>query len=235
MNTKNDTPPNLASDPRYAAAAAKLGELQADLNTLTARGDAVLTALNNAATNSPRRADAIEAAAYRLLGKDAGASSDANARLLREEFAELVEKKQVLVVAIRLQREVLANLRAEVSRNCIAQVLPTHREMVRNIVDCLVALDMAVTAEHELRNKLHQGDIVFGDLRPMPMPKLGRLSDENSRASAYLIECFEYGFIGLDEVPKHLHLFALAKTTTPAPRAKAKAVATANQDGWHSL
>lgn len=234
MNPKETTLPSLADDPQYTAATAKLVELQVDLNMLETRSSALLIELNSIASHSSRGGDAVDAAARRLLGIDTGTSPHGRASEVREALAEVFEKKQVLIAAIRIQREELAKLRQEVSRTCIAKVLPAHRELVRNIVDCLRALDLAQQAEHELRDGLFSRDIALGELRAMPISKLGRLADHNSRVSAYFLECYEQGFIALDEVPKHLRELALAKTAKPAQQAKAVTVAADPAD-WRSL
>lgn len=223
MNAKETTLPSLADDPQYASAAAKLIELQVDLATLETRNDAALAELNSIASNPTPRGDAVDSAARRLLGMDDGASPAGRAGQLREALAEMFEKKQVLQAAIRLQRKELATQREKVSRTCIARVAPAHRELVRRIVGCIKELDLAQQAEHDLREALSLRDIALGDLRAMPVPKLGRLADDSSRLSAYLIECFEYGFIAMDELPKHLHELARAKTAKPMRPAKAVA------------
>lgn len=232
MNTKAHTLPNLSEHPQYVAALAKLNELQEDLITVGARCDTVVSRLNDVVTNLHRGSNAIEVAAHRLIGNDVGESDGSIASRLREELAELAERKQILTAAVRLQREAVAKVHAKASKDCIAQVLPAHHATVRNIISCLVSLDAAQALESELRDNLLMRNIQLGDLRPMPVPKLGRLIDPASRVSEYVIECFEFGIIGIDDVPKHLRPFALARTAKRA--APVKAAATEERDGWGS-
>jgi hypothetical protein len=220
--------PNIKDVPEYAAAAAKLTELKTEQAKATARLNAVQGQLN--AAGQPRKVDAIQNAAYKLLGRDTS-SPGTNAAGLREELAALTETKQVLDAAETIQRETLATVRDTASKACIAQILPTHKAMVQAIVKCLRDLDAALTTEHDLIDGLYQNDILLGELRPMPLRGLGRLTDENSRASAYLIEAFEHGFVGLGALPENLHSWARAKTAKPTP---AIVTRRAKADGWHA-
>jgi hypothetical protein len=222
------TLPNLIDTPAYAEAAAKLTELQTDLNKANDRHDAVLSALNADAINPPRRIDAIEAAAYKLLGgKDTSTGQTASA--LREELATLTETRQVLTAAIGIQRGIVSTLQGIAARACIEVVLPDHKKMVKEIARCLLALDAALTAEHDLTDGLFERNITLGELRPMPLTGLGRLADSNSRAARWLLEAFEYDFINMGEVPDKLKPWAKARKHKPTP---APAPVVADAAGW---
>lgn len=234
MNTKTKLIlPNLTDDPAYAAAVAKYTELQGKMNAANARYDAVIGELNVLATNPSRRINVIEAAAYKLLGiGTAGASAGANASALRSELSDLAEDRQVLTAAVSIQKEIVTVMKGEVSRRCIAPLLPIHREMVRECVKRALALDEALDAEHRLRDELFMRNISLGELRPMPMVGFGKTRDENSRVSAYLIEARVYGFIDIGEVPERLRPYAKAKMATAMPAEQTPAVATRDAADW---
>ena len=63
----------------------------------------------------------------------------------------------------------------------------------------------------------------------MPLHGFGTLSDPNSRASGFVLEAFEYGFIGLDEVPASIRDWARAKKAKPA---RTEPVRAGDSDGW---
>lgn len=225
--------PNLADDPTFAAAAAKYVELQGRLNGANARHALVISELNAAAATPGRRVNAVESAAYTLLGIDGGAVSvGANTARLREEFADVTEDRQVLAAAVEIQKGIVANLRAEVSRRIIAGLLPAHRQMVRNIIKCVTDLDAALAVEHDLRDELFQRNIGLADMRAMPMAGFGRLADPNSRASAYLIEACEHGFIDISELPEKLQPLARAKVAKPTPAPQPAKRSAARAEGW---
>lgn len=221
--------PNLDGDPEYSAAAAKLAELQTELGEISARRDVVLGQLNIAASAPPRRADAVTAAAYRLLGAT-DSTPGANASGLRQELVALDESLAVHTEAVRIQRGVVAGLQVVASRRIIGEVLPRHKELVQRITKCIMDLDAALSAEHDLREALFERDIRLGELVPMPLSYHGLLRDPHSRASNYLIEACARGFLGLGELPENLRDWAKAKKA-PAPPTMMRAVKKV-ADGW---
>ena len=221
--------PSLGDDPAYAAAAAKLTELQVQLSAASARRDAVLAELNRLAVGPQSRLDSIVAKARQLLGGDS-TTQGADAAALRAELVELSEHASVLAAAIALQKETVQTFRATVSRRLVGELVPTHRALVREIAKRIVALDEALAAEAALRDELFQRDILLGALRPMPLSGFGRLRDENSRCAAYLVECVEFGFLGVGDLPPNLHESARAKLRRDPPPAPTRS--KANADGW---
>lgn len=230
MTTESKTTlPSLADDAQYSDAMAKLTSLQTELGRLSARRDVVLGQLNIAASAPPRRADAITAAAYRLLGAT-DSTPGANAGALREELGALDESLAVHVEATRLQRGIVTGLQVEASRRIIAGVLPRHKELVREIAKRIKDLDAVLAEEHDLREALFERDIHLGELVPMPLSYHGLLRDPHSRASNYLIEACARGFLGLGELPENLRDWAKAKKA-PAPPTMMRAVKKV-ADGW---
>lgn len=229
MATDKAKIPNLDGDPEYSAATAKLTELQTELGRLSARRDAVLVQLDTASAPS-RRADAITGAALKLLGATDSTPAFAPG-VLREELGALGEGLAVHTEAVRIQRETMTALQVEVSRRIIAELMPRHRELVREIAKRILDLDAALSAEHDLREVLAERDIRLGELCPMPLSYHGLLRDPYSRAAGYLIEACARGFLDLDDLPENLRELARAKKAPPPTPTVMRAVKKL-ADGW---
>lgn len=220
--------PDLMQDAAYASARGKMTELQAELSASGARRDAVLTELNAAAARPASAMDGVMEKARRLLGRETTIPG-AGIAALRAELGELDEHIAVLRAAVDIQRQAVEALREETSRRLVAELLPTHRAMVREIAKRIAALDEALAAEHGLRDNLFQQGIATGALRPMPMPGFGRLSDENSRCAAYLLESVQFGFLDVADLPANLQPAAQAKLRRDPPPAPTP---RKENDGW---
>lgn len=223
--------PNLTDDAAYAAAKAKLTELQAEVSKATARRNEVLGLLNDAAQNPSSRLSLITQKAYQLLGGDS-TSPDANTSALRAELAALSETVAVHTEAVRIQREAVEKLHAQASKHVIAEALPHHKQMVREIIKQITALDTALEAERELRQGLVDAGVYLGEVRPMNLPGFGRIADVNSRAAQYLIETCEYGYISVNDLPENLRPLARAKLHRDAPVVPMRA--KVDPDGWQA-
>ncbi len=210
--------PNLNDDLAFAEAAAKLAGLQSDMAAANRQHAELLARLNKQAAGPVEQLDAITAKAHQLLGNGAGPSEE-DPITLRAQLARVGEHRQVLDAAIGIQRGAVAKCRSEVSRRVLTEVLPQHRLLVREVAKRLKALDAALSEEYALTDELHRLGFETGSLRSMPIPQLGKLSDPNSRASAYLLECVEFRFLDLVDLPENLQPLGRVKLGAKAPKA----------------
>jgi len=230
MKIENLKLPSLMDDPEYMAAQTKYIELQTNLAAAQKRRDTILNQLNGEGESTPRPS-LIVSAALKLIGRSGAFTPAASAASLRQELSEVTENWRILLEAVSMQKGFLAELRGKVSKGCIENLLPAHREMVREIANCALALDAALSVEYNFREELFQRDIVTSEVRWMPLPGFGRTRDSNSRISAWLIEACEYGFLEIKEIPECLRTWAKAKMAKPTPAAPTPH-AQANIDGW---
>lgn len=101
-----------------------------------------------------------------------------------------------------MQQNAVNSLRAEISALIARDMLPQHQANVRAIVDVLLQLNAALEAEADLRESLKENDVLYsGPIRPMPMPGVGTLRDNQGRMFRYLLECYEYGFVTAGDLP----------------------------------
>lgn len=222
--------PNLMDNPEYATAQTKYVELQTDLVSTQKRYDAIVVHLNGEAGSTARQSS-IVSAALKLIGRSDASTQTVSATTLRQDLGTVGERLQILKEAVAMQKTFLSELRDKVSRKCITDLMPAHREMVREIAKCILALDVALSVEYDFREELVQRDILTGAVRWMPLPGFGRTRDPNSRVSAWLIEACEYGFLDVKEIPECLLSWAKAKMAKPTPAAPATRT-QANIDGW---
>lgn len=85
-------------------------------------------------------------------------------------------------------------------------------------------------AEQAFRDELRDNGILHSSLRAMQPFAIGSLSDSYSRASLYLLECHEFGFIDRGELPEKLRA-----SIPPKPKQQAQPAMPARRtlaDGW---
>lgn len=231
MSAKTITTLSLDDDPQYKAAAAQRNDLLLERGKVETKYYAVLNELNAMSIDPPRRMDAITAAAYKLLGNsNINKTPSENVSALQENLAAYSQQRDVFDVAIQIQRQTIDAARSRASGHVVAQMAPAHRELVREIAKCLMNLDAALAAEHELCDGLREKGVLLGSMSPMPFPRLGRLKDPNSSASAWLLEAVEHGFISVPELPEKLREYGKAKLhkQNPAP----SPALSGDNDGW---
>lgn len=224
MNTKIDI--RLERDPRYAAAKAKLFELQSEVTALDRqRNDADAGLASTIVTHSDRIAS--EASALLSGGPVFVPAREALIRTL----TELTHRLAVVSQAVVMQRQIVDELRGEVGKAIAIDLLPQHKANVAAVFKALIQLNAVAQVHFDLCDSLNQNNVPSsGYIRPMPIPGLGLLSDQYSRASTFVLEAYEYDFITFSEVPDNLKEWAKAKKSKPVRVAQAPAVA--NADGW---
>ena len=216
---------NLARDPRYAAAQARLAELQLEAGVIEQKRSDLYAAIAQQATSDRAKSLTHEAEAL-ISGAEIVARVDLHAQL-----SDAGHRLAVVREAIRLQRDVLTSLQGEISAAISRDLLPKHVENVRHVVDAALALETALAAEAELRDLLHENGVHYSSaIRPMPIPGFGRLSDDQSRISRYLVECVEFGFMRSDELPDIVRDRLPKKASAVAQGA----VGQRPNDGWQS-
>lgn len=207
---------SLSRDPRFPAAQARLTELQVEFNALEAQR----AATHSRAASAPRVRDLVKEEAAALISggapPDAGFSREQDLRTL----AELDHRILVLREALSQQRTIIEALRCEVSRAISQEMKPAHVANVRAVYDALLNLDAALQAEHALRDTLFAEGVLYqSNIRPMNLPKLGMLSDSNSRASSWALDALDHGYVELKELPASLQEAGRAKLGAKAPKA----------------
>ncbi len=216
---------NLNDDPNFAEASALLEKLKAELKEVENLIDENLTSLS--AVQAARR-NRIEEQAHAMLAGQSSAALDASAEAahIRADIEAAQLKRPALRRAIEIQRQSVENLRGELHAKICRELAPKHAELVREIVKRLIDLDVALTAEADLRDAVYHGTGLNWQ-RPMGIPSLGLLRDKYSLTSVYLVECAKTGYLKKSELPAHLHdLVPIPQPakTSPKPRADA--------DGW---
>lgn len=219
----------LQRDPRYVAAEAKLTELKITLNDLERAKDAELAILNGT-TSYKKRQSPIEFAAQQMIYTGAMVAIPESADIVsRKKYEELSDKVSVLRLAVQMQRDAIARLRAEISEKICRELLPLHIKNVKGIVDALLVLNEALEQESDLRASCVHED-VWRDhiIRSMSVPALGLLRDENSRISRYMREAVEFGFVDAADMPEAVRKH-LPKKANPVTRLVQK---LKDNDGW---
>lgn len=216
----------LDRDPRYAAAKAKLIELQLSVVSLESQRSATEAELATAATVtcSPR----ITAEASALLtgvSVENGKQND-----LRGSLAEITHRLAVVRQALKMQREIVDELASEVGAAIARDMLPMHKANVEAVVEAALQLNAALEAECELRDSLFENGVHYQSvIRPMPLPGFGRIADDQSRVSRYLLEAVEYGFVPASSMPD------VVRDRIPKPQKFAppqKPARRSDNDGW---
>lgn len=214
---------NLARDPRYAAAQARLAELQLEAVAIEQKRSDLYAAIAQQANADGTKSLTREAEAL-ISGAEIAARVD-----LRAQLGDADHQLAVVREAIRLQREVLENLRGDISVAISRDMLPQHVENVRCVAEAAIALEAALAAEADLRDALHENGVLYSAaIRPMPMLGFGLLRDDQSRISRYLAECAEYGFLRPNELPDVVRA-RLPKKAPAEPKTPAGKFAS---DGW---
>lgn len=188
----------LERDPRYEAAKAKLIELQLSVVSLESQRSATEAELATAATVTCSPRITAEAAAL-LTGVtvENGKQND-----LRAHLGEITHRLAVVRQALKMQREIVDELASEVGAAIARDMLPKHKSNVEAVVEAALQLNTALEAEMELRDTLTDNGVQHsGVLRPMPMSGFGRIADDQSRVSRYLLEAVEYGFVPAASMP----------------------------------
>ncbi len=216
---------NLNDDPNFAEASALLEKLKAELKEVENLIDENLTSLS--AVQAARR-NRIDEQAHAMLAGQSGAALDASAEAarIRADIEAAQLKRPALHRAIEIQRQNVENIRGELHAKICRDMAPKHAELVRGIVKRLIDLDVALTAEADLRDEIFQGTGLHG-LTPMYVGNLGLLRSEYSVTSNYLIECVKQGYLKKSELPEHLR--SSVPSQEPAPKVH---IHRADPDGW---
>ena len=218
------TDTKLERDPRFVAARVRCTELQTELTALERRRDDVESGIGSLPNHRDRIGDEAEA----LLS-----GGNAAAILKRDELVknldELTHRLAVLREATSRQKAIVSTLRAEVGAAIATDLSPMHRANVAAVVKAVLQLNAAAEAEHDLRESLYQNDVPYSScITPMAFPGFGLLRDPYSRASVFLLDCVEHGFLSVSELPANLQPYGHAKLHKPAPAV----VSAGDSDGW---
>jgi hypothetical protein len=199
MMKKANVDKRLERDPRYAAAKARLIELQVQLSTAEKERDDLQSGINSLAS---RALDALNAEAQALLSGAQAPDSAINQRQkLADSLGQIDHQVAVLRQAVLMQRQKVADLTAEVSRAICADVESAHNETVRAEIAAVIALAEARGAEADILDCLRDNGVQFaGALRPMLIRGFD-LSDRNSLASQFLLECVRLKRLSVSQLP----------------------------------
>ncbi|MBS1191498.1 MAG: hypothetical protein H6R10_3290 [Rhodocyclaceae bacterium] len=219
---------SLHRDPRYTAAHTRLMEIRGELANLEQRRNEAQSGLSELGSAHGER---IEAEAKAMLS---GAQLSEPVSMKREAITrtleEVTHRLSVLRKAEELQRGIVEDIRAEVGRAIATDLLPLHRANVAAIFHAALQLETALVAETELRERLSDNHIPYsGVIRPMPFTGFGKLYDDQSRVSRYLLECHEYGFVTADDLPEVVRDRIPKKEGKPKGPAAARSV---KEDDW---
>jgi hypothetical protein len=188
MKTMSTTPDtiSLLADADYRRQAEKLGDLRARHEALDRRRGELLVGLNRVVEH-----DRLTERAQALLTDDVTPRPDDAA--LRRALGDVEDEIRVLTRAVELQQRVVDSERARVSAAICARLRPQHRAIVRRIAAAVTELSEALTAEQDLRLALRDAEVVFAaELRPMPLPAAGVLTDPNSALSRWMADAREH-------------------------------------------
>ena len=214
----------LERDPRYVEAVVRYTDLKTELDTLNRQCNDVFAGLNSLGAIVR---DKIEQEAAAMLS-GAPDPANPNRETLTRTLAELTHRLAVVSKAVEMQKAMVAELRAEVGKAIATDLLPQHRANVQAVAAAAIQLASAMEAEAALRVSLFDNNVPdCGILRPMTMPGVGLLRDNQSRIFRFLLECESYGFVKAADLPD------VVRTQIP-PRAKpTPALAPAGDgDGW---
>lgn len=222
---KTEVQTNLNDDPRFREANTLLEKLKAELKETEDLIDRNLSTLSEA---SKARRNRIDEQAHAMLAGQSGAALDASAEAarIRADIEAAQLKRPALHRAIEIQRQNVENIRGELHAKICRDMAPKHAELVRGIVKRLIDLDVALTAEADLRDEIFQGTGLHG-LTSMHVGNLGLLRNEYSVTSHYLIECVKRGYLKKSELPEHLRDFVPSQQPAPAIQKR-----QADPDGW---
>lgn len=214
----------LERDERYVAAKARYTELQTELNALERQRDDVQAGIGSL-TSGAR--DRIDQEATALLSGTPG-PENLNRATLTKTLNELMHRLAVLRSAVEMQKGIVADLRGVVGMAIATDLLPQHKANVARVAETLIQLSAALEAEAKLRDDLFVNDVPYSAvIRPMALPGVGRLSDNQSRSFRYLLECETYGFVKAADLPDVVR----AQIPPPAKPMPAQALAV-DPDGW---
>lgn len=215
----------LDRDPRYTAAQQRLTEMKTEIATLErARSDAEQRLISLVST---RQASITREAAAMVSGGLDDDAGNPRRQELSKSLDEVTHRLAVVRTAAEMQRKVIGDLRADISREIALDVLPQHVANVRAVFSAVLQLNTAMEAEADLRQTLEDNDVLYSAiLRPMPVPSFGTLRDGQSRPARYMLECHEFGFVAADQLPD-----AVRDWIPPPPKA-APAPARVDNDGW---
>lgn len=182
----------IAEDKNVAAALATLAEKKTDLATLE-RQASEQHEKAVAEKRALQRVSQVESDAYRLLGHEVAATpsgSDA-------KYAELERDIRAHRRAIEIQQNVVADEVSRASAVVCKAALPQHKENVRRVAAALRELNLAVTAENDLRENLDVAGVKYlATIRPMGVvARLRNTEDVADLAERYAAEAKEYGLL----------------------------------------
>lgn len=184
---------SLMDDDDYRRAGERLQELHQQRDDLERRRQQALSGLHEAGPSVE-----LAARAERLLADGVlPLPTDAEIARLRGDLVTLTDQLAVVRQAIELQRGVVQRERVRVSAAICQRLRPQHRAIVLRIATALEDLGAALEAERTFREALNDADVIYGhELRPMPIPALGLLSEPHSALSRWLAEAREAGLLG---------------------------------------
>ena len=155
-------------------------------------GNRLADARSSAALTLSRRAAVLTSAAWDGTS-DAVIDSEPD---LQQEYRALDEQVELHRRAIELQLRLIDESRSRYAAAVGVSAKPQHVAVVREVAVALCALSRALDAERAFCDRMQQAG---ASMTRMSVDGVGSLSDPNSRASAYLRECVERGFLSADE------------------------------------
>ena len=189
---------SLDQDPEYRKQREELDRHKAALHNLRKQKEDILEGLNLDTRESD---DAlVQRALARAEGRDVPLIATANS--LGQKYEQICMEVDRLEKDCKAKEVQLTKLSFAVAERLTGPLVPHHREIVRQIAFAVVVLSKAIDTDAEFHEHLRLRDIPAESLFVAMPPRrsLGSLKDENSDASAYLVECVERGFLTQREV-----------------------------------
>jgi hypothetical protein len=164
--------------PEWQKAESKLAELQSELREVEAGIDA-----HNAAMAGPQHRDRMGEAALAYLD---GGPEPAPAVMHAETMAELRERRALLIKALTIHRQRMADMRHRLSGEICKEARPAYQKLIADLAKKAQALAEVAAQEERFRDGLLQGGVDFAALLPAcPLRALGKASDDYSRLNIF--------------------------------------------------
>jgi hypothetical protein len=156
--------PKLASDQEYAEANARLIEAQLALTET----NKAISAICTGPTDKSKYSDPVHDAAQRFLAEGRFVTPEDRGTARTQALTDLYGKRDVLTVAINLQKRQMAAIAERFSREVCESLAPRVSEMSRRIALSAAAFSRAAAEWCALRDELFQASVAHSRLNAPP-------------------------------------------------------------------
>jgi hypothetical protein len=172
----------LGAYPAYAAAASKLEAVTAKLREREAEVRSTERQIYDLLTGGAGHKMDLDRRAAALLAGEEGIERRVGLEALRTRLGDLSDEISVLGRAVALQRDIVAQIRGDISVAVARQFVPDHHAAIRKIVAALEALEAAHAEELAARVALDR----TGCVQLLPAMTVQVDVQFRQRAAAYL-------------------------------------------------